>query len=96
MTKDISWGSHPVDILKDILKRSGIEMTEEEEKELREICDEEVKESERIQAVLDGLGPEFAKNGVVRTVLRNRIKQEKRREAKKNAEDDRKFPNGNL
>jgi hypothetical protein len=91
-----NWKGHPVDILGKLLEEIGQKMSEDLDKELRKICDEEVKESERIQAVLDDLGPGFAEDGVVRTVLRERIKQEKEKEAKKDAEDDRKSPNGNL
>jgi hypothetical protein len=39
-----------------------------------------MKESKRIKKELDELGNEFAKNGVVRTVLRQRIIQEQPRE----------------
>jgi hypothetical protein len=38
-------------------------------------------EAARIQSELDNLGPGFSKNGPVRTILRNRIFQEKRRAA---------------
>lgn len=36
------------------------------------------QEAKRIQKELDNLGPEFAEDGIVRTVLRSRIEQEKR------------------
>lgn len=36
-------------------------------------------EAERIQRELDVLGPEFAEDGIVRWVLRERIEQEKLR-----------------
>jgi hypothetical protein len=35
-------------------------------------------EADRIQRELDELGPEFAEDGIVRMVLRNRIAQERR------------------
>ena len=47
-----------------------------------------MKESVRIQGVLNELGPGFALDGVIRTVLRNRIKQEKRRERRKQRSND--------
>lgn len=37
------------------------------------------QEAARIQSELDGLGPGFAEDGVVRTVLRARVEQEKAR-----------------
>jgi len=39
-------------------------------------------EAERIQAVLDGLGPEFAEDGIVKWVLTERVKQERERAEK--------------
>ena len=44
-------------------------------------------EAKRIQNELNNLGSEFAKDGIVRTVLRNRIEQEKRRST--GAEDEK-------
>jgi len=37
------------------------------------------KEADRIQKELDNLGPEFAEDGIVKIVLRDRIVQEKER-----------------
>ena len=42
-----------------------------------------MKESARIQAEYDMLGPEFSDDGIVRTVLRQRIAQEQAREAQR-------------
>lgn len=36
-------------------------------------------EAERIQRELDQLGEEFAPDGIVRTILRNRVRQERER-----------------
>lgn len=41
-----------------------------------------MKESERIQKELNNLAPEFAEDGIVKTVLRDRIQGEKEKEMK--------------
>jgi hypothetical protein len=41
--------------------------------------EEHAAEAERLSRELDGLGSEFAEDGVVRWVLRERIEQENRR-----------------
>lgn len=46
-----------------------------------------MKESERIQAELDGLVGDFAEDGIVRTILRERIEEEKLREEGEEEDD---------
>ena len=41
------------------------------------------QEAIRIQKELDDLGPGFAEDSIIRTVLRNRIKQEKQKAIEK-------------
>ena len=40
---------------------------------------EHYKEADRIQNEIDNLGPEFAQDGIVRTILNRRVNQEKTR-----------------
>lgn len=46
-------------------------------KEVQEIVAYHLSESKRIQGELDRLGPEFTEDGIVKTILRDRVTQEK-------------------